>query len=390
MKSSDRIEIRIYKDNDWEILKDYIQKNWRSDHPFCNKSLFDWQFRGYGNNNNKSLLLLHNNVVVGFRGIIPSLYQIPYENNKMKVVEGGSIAFWKVADKYQGVSGLKLQSKANESLLVMTGSGGKERALKVLQIFFGFSVMELANRYVIPLDVKGYHNLLRNKVDISQIKEWTTNVLRGSKDHMPSDCPDINIIAEVWKKTTFPIGIFSLYRNDEFWKWRYKDSKGFKYYFFGNVEKEGLIIARIENTISEENRELQGRGVFRIIEVIPSNIRAWKGEGDSLLVELIRGAILWAREQDCIAVDFCCSTSRFEPVMKSAGFRNASIECSAPICSMAILFQPLDYISRPINYYYRINLPEKGFIRPNFDNTYMVKSEGDQDRPNMVTNCFNS
>ena len=87
------MRLRPYRDNDWEHVRDFIRTSWRDDHPVCKKTLFDWQFGGFGNDNKKinSLLLWHDDEVIGMRGVIPGLYQVPVEKNKMCVVQGGHV-----------------------------------------------------------------------------------------------------------------------------------------------------------------------------------------------------------------------------------------------------------------------------------------------------------
>ena len=71
------------------------------------------------------------------------------------------------------------------------------------------------HRYVLPLEVQGYHQLLAQKVDVNHIKEWTAALARCRQVVEPSE-PDITAIAAVWEETTVPLQIFSLYRNAEF------------------------------------------------------------------------------------------------------------------------------------------------------------------------------
>jgi hypothetical protein len=47
------------------------------------------------------------------------------------------------------------------------------------------------------------------------------------------------------------------------------------------------------------------------------------------------------------------------------------------------LFQPLGRNFRPINMAYRIDLPDDRIVDFNWEDTYMIKSESDQDRPNL-------
>ena len=87
----------------------------------------------------------------------------------------------------------------------------------------------------------------------------------------------------------------------------------------------------------------------------------------------------------CVAADFYCSTTRFEPTLTVAGFKKYSVHGSSAITSLALLFQPLTYVAKPVNLFFKINRPDNDNIEISFENTYMVKSDGDQDRPNLIT-----
>ena len=64
-----------YCEQYWEEVNLFIKKVWREDHPICNKELFDWQFRGFGDKNKKmrTFLLFNKDKLIGFRGTIPGL-----------------------------------------------------------------------------------------------------------------------------------------------------------------------------------------------------------------------------------------------------------------------------------------------------------------------------
>jgi len=387
MPEIENIQVRPYRDTDWKRVREFIKMNWREDHPICSRPLFDWQFKGFGNENRKisSLVLLHNDEVIGFRGFIPGLYQVPCERDKMEIIQGGSSAMWTVAKDFRGKRlGFLLQSEADKRIFVMTGAHSDPKTSLPIYLKSGFSVLDSMNRYVVPLDPKGYHHLLSRKVDVGKINEWA-KIWRGGKQPEEPTEPDIDALASVWEETTFPLKIFSLYRNAEFWKWRYLDSAGFTYLFFGDIRDVGLIVARTETISSKQDKdsELNGRKVFRIIEIVPRDHRAWKGELDARLVKLIQRTIHWAIQQGCLAVDFYCSTSRFDPTLEAAGFGKHYICSGPPIRSLAILFQPLKRIEEPINVFFRIDVPSRGLVKLSFEDTYMVKSEADMDRPNL-------
>jgi len=378
-----------YSDQYWDEVKTFIKRNWREDHPICNKELFDWQFRGFGDKNKKmsTFLLFYKDELIGFRGTIPGLYQVPVHNREMRIVLGGASAMWSIDTSYRhGVFGFMLLNEALKTMNVITGLGSNPKTSLPFYIHTGFKILDSMHRYVAPLEVDGYYKLLAIKSHYKQIREWTKiwdNVTTVVKPYEPN----INEIASVWEKATFPLRIFSLYRNADFWRWRYLESKGYRYLFFGEPKSTGIIVARVEEIIAITEPGLDGQKVFRIIEIIPINALAWRGEIDINFAVLLQGVIKWAVYQGCIAVDFYCSTTRFEPVLFEAGLKKYDVNDS--IYSLAILFQPLKYSAKIVNSFFRVNI-EGASSGIKFEDAYMVKSDGDQDRPNMNTNCFDS
>jgi hypothetical protein len=76
----------------------------RENHPICQEPLFDWLYSGFGNSSKKvsSLLLVDDGEVVGFRGVIPQLYQVPV-NKRMEILQGGSYAMWNIRQDIEGL-----------------------------------------------------------------------------------------------------------------------------------------------------------------------------------------------------------------------------------------------------------------------------------------------
>ena len=376
--------LRLYKESDWESVRNFIHTNWRQNHPICRKELFDWQHKGFGYESEEigHLVLLHNDEVVGFRGVTPGLYQVPSIKNKIEIVKGGSSTTWMVRDDFRGIASFKMNLKTLQMLPIITAAGININTAMKFHQRNGFVVLDAIHRYIVPLNEKCYQKLLAQNSDFNEIKDWAKIVRQSVTEIVKPTTPDLNAIAEVWEKTTFPKEIFSLYRNAEFWKWRYLDSAGFSYLFFGDPECTGVVVARIEKIISDHSNPMDKKKVFRIIEIIPRNSIAWEGKADGVLVEMILGVLNWAVDQECIMADFHCSSNRFGSTLSTIGFRNQNNFMNDPIFSLPALFQPLEYNFPPMNVAFRI-VPGKGFRNTSWNNTYIVKSENDQDRPNI-------
>jgi hypothetical protein len=378
------VQIRPYRADDWQQVCDFTSRNWRADHPFCNRRLFEWQFKGFGNDANTvgSLLMWRDGALIGFRGIIPGLYQVPTAAGDMAVLPGGSLAMWMISPECRGTGlGGLMHQAAQRTMPVITGMGSNPATSIPIYVKNGFAVLESMHRYVLPLEAECYEALLAQRADMGEIREWAGTLTASDRIVAPGDA-DIDGLAGAWQDGTFPLRIFSLYRSPAFWQWRYVDSAGFRYLFFGEPRQTGAVVARIERVHSTERPELHGQTVLRIIDVVPRDSRAWSGDIDERLVDLIQGATRWARQQGCAAADFLCSTTRLAPVMSAAGFREQSSGSHAA-CSLAMLFRPLTFTARPLNALIRVEIPGSQLASIDFHDTYLVKSDNDMDRPNL-------
>jgi len=378
-------ELRFYRESDWEGVRSFLHSNWRENHPICRKELFDWQHKGFGYEAGEAnpLVLLHADEVVGFRGAIPGLYQVPLKNGEMEIVKGGSGPMWMVREDFRGIPSFRMYTKTIQMFPVMTAAGIKLETSMKFHRRHGFVVLDAMRRYIIPIDARGFQELLSISVSIDEIKARFKNLSRNRETVVEPVDPNIEKIAALWERTTFPQQIFSLYRNAEFWKWRYLDSCGFEYLFFGDPEYNGTIVARVEEIIATDSKTLNGKKVFRIIEILPPSDRIQNEDSGRKLSELIRGILGWAANQGCSMADFQCSSTRFGWLLNDIGSIEQSQSINEPICSIPSLFQPLGRNFRPINMAYRIDLPDDRIVDFNWEDTYMIKSESDQDRPNL-------
>jgi len=57
-------------------------------------------------------------------------------------------------------------------------------------------------------------------------------------------------------------------------------------------------------------------------------------------------------------------------------------------CCLALLFQPLKHMENTTNIFCKVNVKGSDSANVFFDNTYMVKSDGDMDRPNILKSKY--
>jgi hypothetical protein len=318
--------------------------------------------------------------------MIPGLFQVPLPDGGMEIVQGGTYAFWNISSELRGKAlGYEMfKETIRLAPQVITGVGSNLKTSAPIYLRSGWSHMEALQRYVLPLDAEGCSALLEERGELREIEDWMGTARAAAEPVAPST-PDLDAIASVWEEVTFPLGVFALYRTREYLEWRYVDSPGFRYLFFGEPGENGTIIARVETICSREREDMDGRKVLRIIEVLPASPRAWTRERDPKLENLLAGVLAWAAREGCLLADFYCASTRFDPLFTGAlGFRKQDAEAGALVQAVPSLFQPLSDQSKPINALFRVALRGEAPVAIDFDDTYIVKSENDQDRPNLL------
>lgn len=381
-------QIKAYSDIYWSQLVELINKYWKENHPIINKSLFNWQYEGFGSKKGiqNTKLLFIDNKLVGFRGVIPGVYQLPKiksQKEENEYVNGGSFAMWLVHPDYRGKGfGWELLKEVSKENQVLISVGSNVKTSAPIYLRNGFSYLESLNRYVIPLETEGYTNLLSEEVESSLIEQWIKSIKCYQSDITPFK-PEPLSMAILWTLSNERVNLFSLHRNQEFWEWRYMRSPGFKYIFFGNYEYPGVIVARFEKVYSPENMATHNTNVMRIIEIIPSDSQVWEGRNIQGISELLGSVLNWAKKNGCCGADFQCSNRRLEKLLFNVGFKKQTSDYGPGICSLAGLFQPLVYKPAPINALWRINDLSGKTLKVGAEDTYIVKSDNDMDRPNI-------
>ena len=107
-------------------------------------------------------------------------------------------------------------------------------------------------------------------------------------------------------------------------------------------------------------------------------IKSEHSPGPEGIDEDYQNLLNWARENNCIFSDFVISSEIYDDVLYRVGFINQTKEISS-ICNIPTRLTPITY-GMNINLAYSVN---EGVKYCNFDwpQTYIVRSDGDQDRP---------
>ena len=359
------VEVRSYNHDDWTGLVDLITEYWAEDHPITNRELFDWQYRGFGHSSNFELfkVLVVNGQLLGFRGVIPGLYHLP---NSADIVPGGTFAMWLVAPELRGTGmGYKLMEAIEAECSVLMSVGSTLSTSGRIYAANNFTYLDKFHRWVIGFDTR-YLDLLREKVEDVKFSP-SVNTLQCEIE------PDPAALSKIWAKFIEKKRYFSLARNEAFWRWRYIDSPGFSYNFFGNNQGD-IVVARIEKDIKTSDGKCEGLNVLRVIEIINS------GDKESIR-HLLASVLNWAMARDCCGADFQASNQNFHDVLSSVGFRKQEGDFGSGVTSLAGLFRPFKYAPDPINAFWRVRRSGREDVF-NGDQTYIMKSDNDMDRPN--------
>lgn len=366
------VRIIPFEDALWPELRQFLHDQWQANHPLCHRELFYWQYHGFGPaaGLHNCRVALDGGRIVGFLGAIPGIYQFDGRQ-----VPGVALALWVVAQEYRnsglGILLMREVAKQGEVVLCL----GVAPAVFRYYLATGYKLLPALHRYVVPLDAGAYAMLLDQPVDAATIGRWCPSPAARLPEPKPIDADELAAIwavsASQWK--------LSLVRTPEFWAWRYTQAVGFEYLQFGDARR-GAVVARLDRISSTDKPSVDGKSVLRIIEVLPVEAITARpqesfAESSRGTAEVLVGLLAWAKTQGAIAADFQCSSTRLEPWLYQAGLRKRSE--NDPVTQLPELFNPLRYSAAQIN----LMVKAKGWTDADFDTAYMVKSDGDMDRP---------
>ncbi len=372
-------------------LKKFLSKFWREDHPIVkSEDLLRWQYTGFGKRKGFDLfqMFYDEKELIGIRGIIPQEMQLPMEDGSYLIEPMGACAMWMIEPEYRkkGALGLgyKIHRKVESSIDILMSIGANINTSAPIYRKRRYFEKEALNRYIIPLS-SGYNDILINSVDEISICKWIENTSLADLEYEEiQENTNYKELENIWVDSTKSQNILSIYRSSEFWEWRYGKSPIFKYHIFGNKDLGGIVVARIEDAIKDINSN-ESIKVLRIVEVIPCQSDVWNGGEDVVFENLISNVLLWGKKNNCVAADFHCSTSRLAKTLQNVGFKEQFIDNKENILSLSGLFQPIIDSTYAFNCFIRVG--EKfSYSRENFnyENSYIVRTDSDQDRPNII------
>lgn len=374
------MKIIPYEDSFFDPLVQFLKKNWAVQHAIYDKSLFNWQYRIKEEEATDSFLVLKEEKIIGFLGNIPSFYDVDGT-----VQKGAGLTMWVIDEEYRN-SGLGiLLLKETEKKKQVTFTLGCNLNVVPMYKRMGYSYSENLNRYVLPLNSDKYKLLLQEQVNTEEIDQWVNEIsenFSAEKTQTPNTEIRVEDLEALYKRSIIGEFRFSQHRNASFWDWRYKNSNGYKYLYFGN-EHQGVAVIRVDRAYSPNDTEIHGTKILRIIELIPANKEVWSGFTDPDFIKILGGILNWARDMGCVAADFQISTNRLEHLLLKVGFRKQNYDYTPALNGLAGLFQPFRYKVNPINFTWKVRNELGETLNFDINDTYFVKSDCDMDRPNI-------
>ena len=89
--SNDNYKIIPYNPSYYESFKKLSESfpELPSNYIYHTQEIFEYLYKGFGHNDSSSLIIINkNNEVLGFRGAIPSLYQLPLDDTNYEIIKG--------------------------------------------------------------------------------------------------------------------------------------------------------------------------------------------------------------------------------------------------------------------------------------------------------------
>ena len=345
-------------------LQSFIDKNWAAGHVLAKDAdLFRWQHPHLESAARLSMLTaVDNEQIVGLLGVIPVGISVYGER-----VPGGFLAMWFALPEYRNrQAGLALLNAAHSHCQVVGVLGFNS------QVHITFKAM----RYEIWPELPRFVSVISDTRMALMFREsgngWHLTPLRHKRvspkppDHiMEWDESFVERWDSFWDE--FSRGIVGTWRDWKYLRHRYARHPRYRYkLLFAENPKthqlEGLAVYRLEPVGAT------GQSVMRIVEFL-ADLNAGERLADALIAR--------AHQHEVAFADFFCTSEIFANPLVAAGFYRESEDSGHLPC----LFQPLEPRYRPLNA--AIRFPSGSPIRSGSD-VYFTKSDGDQDRPNLL------
>ena len=288
------LEIKLFNNEMWEEMKEFIKSTYSSDYWMLDNEYFDWWFRdspSNWDNNYRIIVGILNNKIISFVGQVANTFLV-----KGREYRGAWYTNGMIHPDYRGRGlGTKIYDAAKQFTKFAAAVSFNEPAGHIFQKIgfntFNWRRMKRAIYLTNPSLVRQLPCFDNNLLE--KILNHFSNIQSDNVITSPlTEVPDKDQINKLWLLSKDRYSLTTK-RSYEFLKWRYQDHPRGKYLFFPNyndTELNAMVVCRVET--SDDFKVLRIADVFGEKEGIKS-----------VLTDLIT----WAEKQNICLIDFFCT-----------------------------------------------------------------------------------
>lgn len=356
---------RFARPDDTEAIMAFFRETWGTNHIFGrDREMLEWQFGKRGGDDNGALNALtvwDGARLVGMQGLVATDFTC-----------GGHIApgLWlcnlMAAESHRDAGvGLQLMMQVHRLNANVIATAGINPALFPAYKKLRYTTLDRLLRYVRIIDPDAMAHELGVTVDDALVGVAQRG--RGALRMEPISRFDAEW--DVFWRAYSSADYFGVDRTAAYMNWRYTDHRRFEYRSFAIYDQDdglvGAAVVRVERALDRDVC------VLRVLEIF--------GRSDLAIAGVVECLEVFAREVGAAFLDHYASCDKFDAGLRHAGWFE---ECDDPNVVIPTLFQPILAERRDIRVAVRLvgETPMKSL--PWSDSLYVVKSDGDQDRPN--------
>lgn len=341
---------------------------------FLDEEILRWNLKGYTDTKTDIINILHTRSKLlkndyKVLGVLFSLdiYLQTINNSKLEFEKSKEIMIWNYKKESKSSSLDPINYLMDNSNSILVSNLIVDTSMEVLKNI-GFHVIHEIPCYVIALEYSYENLIIDTDSSKNEIYEWIKKVKEN--DSMPLENLNFddnlcNILEELWIEFSIKYNLLSIYKNSNFFKWRFIQSKYYEYYINGNTN-EGYIIWRKEETVT------RNIGI-RILEILPGKTSL---KDDNVFKILISKFIKYCLLEKFEVVDFLCTSTILNEILTVNNFKLKNSNNSG-ITSVPIFYKYRSHVKKR-----NMGIYLKGENLLSKHNLYFTKSLSDFDRPN--------
>jgi FkbH-like protein len=364
----------INNNSELNKVNDFLIETYNKKFAFLDEEILRWNLKGYTDLKTDVINILHTRSkffendykVLGVLFSI-DIYLQTINNSKLEFDRSKEIMIWnyKKESKSSSLDPINYLMDNNKSILVSNLI--VDTSMEVLKNI-GFHIIQEIPCYVIALDYSYENLIIDTNVSKNEIYDWIKIVKENNTiplENINFNENLCNILEELWIEFSIKYNLLSIYKNSNFFKWRFIQSKYYEYYINGNID-EGYIIWRKEETITKNI------GV-RILEILPGK----ESIKDDIFFKILIGKFIkYCILENFEVIDFLCTSTILNEILTINNFKLKNID-NTGITSVPIFYKYRSHVKkRNMGIYLKNeNLLSKHTL-------YFTKSLSDFDRPN--------